>query len=293
VTISTLIPHSTHAILLVAVLVVSCDRRPQPGDTATPAAKPASTSAVGTAGAANPAENAAPTPTPADPANPQRDADAIAALERMGAYLRGLKSFQVRSETSRDEVLTDGQNVEFDGVTDIIVERPNRIRAEVTNDKQQRMYFGDGKTFSVWAQRVNYYATIPSPPTLAELADTLADKYDLELPLADLFYWGDKKNTDDIRGAMDIGPSQVDGVTCEHYAYRQDGADWQVWMQLGAHPLPRKLVISTTTDAARPKFAAKLTWNLAPSYDDAAFTFTPPRNAKKITLSEAQPSGTP
>jgi len=272
--------QSTYAMLLAAALV-SCGRQPQPNN---------ETAAVGTTGS-KPASSAAPTSAPADPANPERDANAIAALERMGAYLRGLKSFQVRTETSRDEVLTDGQNVESDGTADIIVERPNRIRAEVTNDKQHRMYFGDGKTFSIWGKRVNYYATIPSPPTLAELADTLADKYDLELPLVDLFYWGDKKNTDDIRGAIDIGPSQVDGVTCEHYAYRQDGADWQVWMQLGAHPLPRKLVITTTTDAARPKYAAKLDWNLAPSYDDAAFTFTPPKDAKKITLAEARPSG--
>jgi hypothetical protein len=272
--------HSTHAILLVAVLV-SCGRQPQQHDPA----------AVGTAGV-KPAGSTATAPTPADPAVPERDANAIAALERMGAYLRGLKSFQVRTESSRDEVLTDGQNVEFAGVADITVERPNRIRAEVTSDKQHRMYFGDGQTFSVWAPRMNYYGTIPSPPTLAALADTLADKYHLELPLADLFYWGEKKNTDDIRGAMDIGPSQVDGVTCEHYAFRQDGADWQVWMQLGAHPLPRKLVITTTTDAARPKYAATIQWNLAPSYNDAAFTFSPPKDARKITLAEAQPSGT-
>ncbi len=278
---SQFIPHNAIAVLLVAVLV-SCGRQSQPNN---------DTAAVGTAGT-SPASAPAPAPAPADPANPERDANAIAALERMGAYLRGLKSFQVRTETSRDEVLTDGQNVESDGVADIIVERPNRIRAEVTSDKQHRMYFGDGKTFTIWGKRVNYYATIPSPPTLAELADTLADKYDLELPLVDLFYWGDKKNPDDIRGAVDIGPSQVNGVTCEHYAFRQDGADWQVWMQLGAHPLPRKLVITTTTDAARPKYAATLDWNLAPSYDDAAFTFTPPKDARKITLAEARPSGT-
>src|SRR5262245_24929183 len=134
----TLIRHSTLAILLTAVLVVSCGRPPKADDTAAPAGKPASTSAVGTAGA-NAAGNAATPPTP-DPANPERDADAIAALDRMGAYLRGLKSFQVHTETSRDEVLTDGQNVEFAGVADMTVERPNRIRAEVTTDKQRRLF---------------------------------------------------------------------------------------------------------------------------------------------------------
>ena len=89
-----------------------------------------------------------------------------------------------------------------------------------------------------------------------------------------------------LTAAMDVGPSQVDGVTCEHYAFRQEGADWQLWIQQGPHPLPRKLIITTTTDPSRPQFASTMAWNLAPSYNDAAFTFVPPNDAKKIMLSE-------
>src|SRR5262249_6568966 len=216
-----------------------------------------------------------------------RDPDAITALESMSNYLRTLRAFQLHSETSRDEVLEDGQKVEYDGGVDMIVERPNHLRAEVTSDKQQRLYFDDGKTFSVWARRVNYYATIPAPPTLRALADTLADKYNLELPIVDLFYWGDRKSTSDIRGASEIGPSQVDGVTCEHYAFRQADVDWQLWVQQGDYPLPRKLVITTMTDEARPQFTSVMKWNLAPSYNEATFTFVPPKDAKRITLAES------
>ena len=269
------------ALALVALLVVACNRQSSPQGNGT-ASEPSQ--AAGTAGVAERAVPAAPAPAGADAV--ERDASAIAALERMGGYLRGLTTFQIRGETSRDEVLDDGQSVEFGAVVDMIVQRPNRIRAEVTSDRKERLYFGDGKTFSVWARRMNYYATIPAPATLRELADTLADKYDLELPLVDLFYWGERKSLDEIRGASDIGASQVDGVTCEHYAFRQEGADWQVWIQQGDYPLPRKLVIRTTTDPARPQYAATLTWNLAPSYDDTAFTFVPPKDAKRISLVE-------
>ena len=241
----------------------------------------------------NTSSTAAPTTAPGS-ATPEttaeRDPDAIKALEDMGRYLRTLNTFQVRSQTTRDEVLTDGQNVQFSGVVDMIVARPNRMRAEVISDKQNRMYFDDGKTFSMWARRMNYFATIPAPATLRELADTLADKYGLELPVADLFYWGERKGTDEIKGAIDVGPSQVDGVTCEHYAFRQEGADWQVWIQQGDYPLPRKLVITTTTDLARPRFTSVMDWNLAPSFNDAAFAFVPPKDAKRIVLVE-EPTG--
>jgi hypothetical protein len=294
----------TLAVLVALLLVSSCRRSAvekkdvdlsnssvpvgTSGTSAAPgAADTAATTAAATSDAAT--STASDVATTADVA-PERDPDAIKALEEMGAYLRTLKNFQIRSETSRDEVLDSGQSVEFDGVVDMIIARPNRLRAEVTTDKQQRMYFDDGKTFNVWARRVNYYATIPAPTTLRELADLLADKYNLELPLVDLFYWGDRKSTSDIVGAVDVGSSQVDGITCEHYAFRQEGIDWQVWLQQGDYPLPRKLVITTTTDPARPKFTSVMAWNLAPSFDDAAFTFVPPKDAKKIMLSEA-PAG--
>jgi hypothetical protein len=243
----------------------------------------AANSAVGTTGKSAPPPSSA---TAGSDAAIERDPDAVKALENMSNYLRTLKAIQVHVVTSRDEVLEDGQNVTFAGTVDMIAERPNHLRAEVINDKQQRMYFDDGKTFSVWARRVNYYATIPAPPTLRELADKLKDQYNLELPVADLFHWGDGDSTAGIVGAIDIGASQIDGTTCEHYAFRQEGADWQVWIQQGNYPLPRKLVITTLTDPARPRFTSVMTWNLAPSYDDGAFTFDPPKDAKRIMLAE-------
>ena len=271
-----------------AMLVVSCSRQPATDDRTLPTeneASSASTSAtaLGTAGRIATAERQSAEAEDASAAV-DRDPEAIKALEGMASYLRTLKAFQVQSDMSRDEVLDDGQIVTFGGVVNMLIERPNRARAEVTTDKQQRFYFADGTNFSVWARRVNYYATIPEPPTLRELADTLADKYDLEMPLADLFYWGERKQTGDLVGAIDVGSSQIEGVTCEHYAFRQEGLDWQVWIQQGAYPLPRKLIITTTTDPARPQYRSVMTWNLAPSYNDAAFTFVPPKDAKRIML---------
>jgi hypothetical protein len=281
------------AAAVLALLAASCNR--QTAATKDGAVAPAQ-SAVGTSGAVAQSDSTnASTSTTAAPATREvsgpRDPEAIKALERMGDYLRTLKTFQIRSETNRDEVLDDGQNVEFDGVVDMIVEKPNRLRADVSSDKQQRLYFYNGNSLSIWARRLNYYTTVPAPPTIKELVDTLSSKYDIELPLVDVFYWSDRSNTAGITSAVDLGPSQVEGVTCEHYAYRQEGADWQVWIQLGDYPLPRKVVIRTTSDDARPRYASVMNWNLAPSFNDAAFTFVPPRDAKKIALVELKVGG--
>ena len=85
---------------------------------------------------------------------------------------------------------------------------------------------------------------------------------------------------------MDVGPSAVEGTTCKHYAFQQDDIDWQIWIQRGDHPLPRRLVITTKTDEARPQHTAVYTWNLAPSFNEAAFSFEPPAGATRAVLAE-------
>jgi len=275
------------AIIGVGLIVCGCNRE------AAVASSASASRAVGTAGATEGAiasANATDAGTPAT-STTGVDQGAVKALERMGAYLRTLKAFQIASDTTRDEVLDDGQTIEYGGHVDLLVQRPDRLRAEVTSDRQQRFFFYDGKSFTLWAHRANFYATVPAPPTLAELADRLQSKYAIEMPLVDLFYWGTAGHDSGIiQAAADIGPSQIEGVSCEHYALRQADVDWQVWIQQGSYPLPRKIVITTTTEAERPQYTSVMTWNLAPSYNDAAFKFDPPADARKIALSE-QPGG--
>ena len=46
------------------------------------------------------------------------------------------------------------------------------------------------------------------------------------------------------------------------------------------------MILTTTDEEARPRFSEVLTWNLAPSFNDEAFTFDPPDGAQKIALAE-------
>ena len=218
---------------------------------------------------------------------PQIEPEAMAALHKMGAYLRTLRAFQVDAVTSSEQVLANGQKVQTSGVTNLVARVPDRLRISVDTDRRSRLYVYDGKQFTVLARKVNYYATVPAPPTIGALADLIDQKYNVQLPLEDLFQWGGPQSKDaDIKSAMFIGPSSVDGVSCGHYAFRQEGLDWQVWIQLGDFPLPRRVVLTTMTDEARPQYVATYTWNLAPSFNDAAFTFVPPAGAGKIVLAE-------
>jgi hypothetical protein len=127
-------------------------------------------------------------------AQPAVDPNVVTALDNMGAYLRTLTAFEVEATNSADEVLDTGQKVQFDGTARLQVRRPDKLHAEVKTDRKHREFFYDGKTFTLFGRRVNYYATVPAPPTLRELAIELGARYGIETPLADLFFWGSEDN---------------------------------------------------------------------------------------------------
>ncbi len=60
------------------------------------------------------------------------DPGAMEALDKMGVYLRTLKSFQVWADVTTDNVLDDGQTIQFSSKVNLLAARPNRMRVEVT-----------------------------------------------------------------------------------------------------------------------------------------------------------------
>lgn len=69
---------------------------------------------------------------------------------------------------------------------------------------------------------------------------------------------------DNIESAMNAGQDIVGGELCDHYAFRQDQVDWQIWIATGSRPLPRKLVITSRANEARPQSVTQYRWNLIP-----------------------------
>src|ERR1700744_2125107 len=146
------------------------------------------------------------------------DPDAMEALNKMGTYLRSLKAFQVDSESTNDDVLDDGEIITDTRTSTLLAVSPNLLRAEMKGDDRNTFLFYDGKNFTVYGKLLNYYATVPAPPTTAKLVDQIYTEYGIEVPLVDLFKWGtDESTIKKITSAIDVGPSSVQGITCEHY----------------------------------------------------------------------------
>jgi len=215
------------------------------------------------------------------------DADALAALDRMGVALRNLKFVSIKGDILTEEVLESGQKIQFTGTLDISAIRPDKLKMVIKSDHRERIIYYDGKAITVFAPAKGYYASVPAAATIGEMLKTAKTKYDFEFPLADLFLWGtDPTLTARIKSGFDAGPEKINGIATEHYVFRQESVDWQVW--ISAEGLPLKLVITSTDDSSQPQYSSVLTWNtdVPPAAD--SFAFVPPADAHRIALAEAQ-----
>ena len=83
--------------------------------------------------------------------------------------------------------------------------------------------------------------------------------------------------------AKHIGHGVIDGVECEHLAFRNQDIDWQLWVRTGADPIPRKMVITSKAVGRRPQYTLTIRdWKTDVPVDAATFTFKAPAGAKKV-----------
>lgn len=202
--------------------------------------------------------------------------DAAAALDRMGAYLRQLKTFEVRSDATTEDVYENGQKLQFLARTTYLVQGPDKMQVDLQSDTGHRKIYYDGKTMSLVGVKVKKYVKFAVSGTVAAVLTRAADDYGIEFPLRDLFLWGSEtSNVVPPTSGFLVGPAMIGDTPVQQYAFRQPGVDFQIWLTPGDKPLPRKMVITNTEVPQQPQYVAYFTWNTAPAVKPADFSFTP------------------
>jgi hypothetical protein len=131
----------------------------------------------------------------------------------------------------------------------------------------------------------NDFAQVESSGSIDQLIDLLREKHGITAPGADLLL---SQAFDvmmaDVIDAEHIGQGIIDGVECEHLAFRNLDTDWQIWIEAGARPIPRKYVITSKAVTGAPQYTLRIKeWKTELPAD--AFAFNPSQGAKKIDLS--------
>ena len=185
---------------------------------------------------------------------PGVEARADRILREMGEYLASAGEFTFRADVTYDSVLTTGQKIEYGGTADVAVRRPDQLRSDYNGDERQSQAVYDGQTITLYDMAVNVYAVAEVPPEIDAAVDQVFESYGFSVPIADLVYSDPYRVLIEyVESGFWVGRHSVDGTPCHHLAFSQDSIDWQIWIEDGPWPVPRKLVITYKQEAGAPK----------------------------------------
>ncbi len=205
-------------------------------------------------------------------------------LREMSAYLSAATAFTFHADVTYDNVVDDSQMSQYGGTAEVAVRRPDRLRAEYRGDERRSSVVFDGRTATIHDLAMNVYSVTEVPEGLDAAIDHVFDEYGFTVPIADFVY---ADPYDALTGFVDsgfwVGLSLVDGTRCHHLAFSQETIDWQIWIEDGPRPVPRKLVITYKDEPGAPQYTARLSrWDLQPRLSNHYFEFHPPIGADEI-----------
>jgi hypothetical protein len=235
---------------------------------------------------------ALPATTAAQPAGVEPEAQAL--LRSSMDFLARQKRLTVDTSNTIETVLPSGQKLQFGHSVTMAMQRPNKLWAKRVGELVDQAFYYDGRTVTLHDPAGRIYATVEAPATIEEMLDFARTRLDIVAPAGDLVYRNayDILMQDVISGFV-VGKAFVEGARCDHLAFRAPHVDWQIWIQEGHQPLPRKLVITTRDIVNAPQFTVVLTkWNLAPVFGENRFTFKPPpgTRAAAFVLADEPPA---
>jgi hypothetical protein len=217
-------------------------------------------------------------------AHAQKDVAAIQALKAMSEYVAGQKSLSVTFDSDVEVITSDLQKLQFTSSGQVQLSRPDKLRATRTGGYTDVEVVFDGKTLTVNGKDKNIFAQLDSPGSVDQLIALLRDRYSVAAPGGDLLL---SRSFDemmaDVIDAKDVGRGVIDEVECEHLAFRNTDTDWQIWVELGARPIPHKYVITTKATTGMPQYTLRIKeWRSDVAAD--AFAFKSAEGAKKVGL---------
>ena len=221
------------------------------------------------------------------------DKKAIGILKAMSDYLGDSETISFRTKTFFDVVQKSGIKIKTGRSSTVLLKRPENlyIHAEGEDGSASTIWF-DGSKLTRWRRDANEVMTIDFEGTTDAMLDHVIDEYDAQIPFADLLGSDVNKTLgEDIVSAEYIGVRMVGGVPCHQLSFESVGADWQIWIQADANPVPRRFAITYVNLPEKPEFLAALDrWSLDGEVADYHFAPSIPEGAKKVAFGQPKSS---
>src|SRR5258708_1454113 len=227
--------------------------------------------------------------------------DAAQLLKAMTDYTAAQKSISATFDSSIEVVTPELEKIQFTSSGKLELTRPDKLRISRTGGYADVQLVYDGKTVSIYGNNVKAYARADLAGTIDQLVDLIQAKSAAAMPGTDLLSNAYDELMSNVIQASHIGQGVIDGVECEHLAFRGVDTDWQIWIESGARPVPRNFVSTGKTLGGALQYTLGIKdWKTDAIADADAFVFKPPAGVTKVDLDsgvmaefDELPPGTP
>lgn len=222
-------------------------------------------------------------------AAPMASADesgALRILKAMADHVSSQPSLTLKYDSDMEIVTSALEKIQFSASGEAMLSRPDKFRISRTGGYADIELVSDGIHVTLSDKDHKRFAQVPGSGSFDQIVDRLRTELMVELPGADLLL---SKAYDELAAgvieAKHVGRGVVEGVECEHLAFRNTDTDWQIWIEAGERPVPRKYVITSKTVAAAPQYTLRIRdWKSGVSINPEAFKYTPPADYSGVAV---------
>lgn len=215
-------------------------------------------------------------------------ASAKRVVKAMSDYMASQNNLSGEFDAELDVITPAVEKIQFSASGSVLLERPNKVRLIRKGGYTEMELLSDGKTVTIVNLGDGSYSQLQSPGTVDGMINKLRIDHGLDMPGADLLLTNSYAELmDGVIEAKHIGVGVIDGVECEHLAFRNADTDWQLWVRSGDRPLPCKYVIASKTVAASPEYSVRFrNWSSGKAASATAFNFAPAKGAKQVPFDQ-------
>ena len=209
-------------------------------------------------------------------------------IQRNIDFMKAQQELMTEALVSYEAVQESGQNLHFDLLQRMAVQRPDKLHWVTLNDdgSTDSAWFADGR-FTLLRQPANLWGQIRVPPTIPEMVRRISDVYDLDVPFGDILasdlteLWLGEEVTD----IWWVGEAWVEGYWTDHVALRKPGADLELWVRKGDEPFLAKMTVAFTEADGQPTYVARFRkWATSVADVEADFSFVPPEGSEQVEV---------
>lgn len=215
---------------------------------------------------------------------PRIDANALSLLKSMSGTLANAKAMTFRSKSIHEVSAITGQLITFFSVGEVALKRPDKLRARHGGDAPAFDFYYDGSSVSAMAPQTKVFSTSYAPATIDDMLSGLQAETGIRFPSSPMLRSDPYAIlTHDLISAVVVGPTRVDGIECNHLAFRCPNVNWEVWIDVSPEALPRRLAVTFTDKPGFPRTVIEFSrWKLHPSLSNSSFVFHKPAGFREI-----------